>query len=157
MICPFSGEPCDNSKTIMSHGYHICDTCKIPQPKKESTMVKSINTPKDLIKLLKNKEVIVKSKCPKCGLKIEEFNFTGKFGCAYCYEYYREEFIALAGPYHNQQDDLGDKFLHVGKRPKHFKSKEEEIKVLKLLIAKAKELENYELAAEYKAKLTSLQ
>jgi len=80
-----------------------------------------------------------KPPCPKCGLLLEEFALTGQFGCPTCYEHFNEEFLEVAL---NCQED----FKHVGKHPKGHLDFEEKLKVLKLNLARAKEVENFERA-----------
>lgn len=79
-----------------------------------------------------------KAPCPKCGLTIEGFNKVGRFGCAHCYTHYLDEFLAVAGPFQNGADE------HLGKRPKPKESLEDQIKLVKLKIAHAIEMEKYE-------------
>lgn len=118
-----------------------------------------MNTPitniAELFKILTG-EVPVSNRepCPKCGLTLAEFNRDGKFGCTHCYTHYREEFLAVTIPH----QDGGCK--HVGKRPQSpitaAKTFEENLKLLKLKMAKAREMENYEAANTYKKEIEEL-
>ncbi len=91
-----------------------------------------------------------------CGLTESEFDKIGRFGCENCYEYFKHEMESLVYPYHNAKQ-------HVGKNPKRqtqedwTKNAVEKEKVLKLKLAKAIELEDYEKASIINKELTSLQ
>jgi len=97
-----------------------------------------------------------KPPCPGCGLTIEEFDKKGRFGCAKCYDHFTERMEQLVFPYHKANS-------HVGKIPKKYlhelcnSSPEEKTKLLKLQLAKAVELEEYEKAAQFKIELQALE
>ena len=132
--------------------------------KKINKKIKTKKNLKDIIIGLENLDnflvgmhqpVNKKSPCSNCSLSLKEFNISGKFGCAQCYEHFKEEFEAIALPYHGSLE-------HCGKIPKnYFKRKidsdpKEKIKFLKLQLAKFVELEQYEKAAEVKKELDPL-
>lgn len=98
-----------------------------------------------------------KKACPKCNTSILDIGKTGKLGCSYCYEWYKNElqqtlFLSHGTP--NSPEQLS----HVGKIPKKFKrnpeqrQKEETDKMrltkLKYKLAQAVEREDYETAAK---------
>ncbi len=91
--------------------------------------------------------------CPNCHMTIQDLLEVGKFGCEMCYEHYFPEFLAIA---ENCQDGI----KHVGKfpKPKKYEPKtlEDKIKYLKLLKAKAVEMENYQEAARLAEELRQL-
>lgn len=103
--------------------------------------------------------------CPKCGTTIEDVVNTGKFGCSGCYSHFESgatSIIARCQMGANQ---------HVGKVPKKWAEeqqkrreeqeaaldKQERIKNLRLKMAKAIEVENYEVAGVLKKKIEELQ
>lgn len=91
--------------------------------------------------------------CPICDLTLAQFNHEGRFGCSHCYVHYLEEFLALAGPFQEGEEE------HRGKIPTHYKkgtTLEEQIRFFKLNIARAIEIEDYEKAEMYKKQLDLL-
>lgn len=94
----------------------------------------------------------LKGPCPNCGLDVKTLIKTGRFGCSICYEHYFDEFSIIAAIHQEGAIE------HVGKRPKIPISQDpiEQIKLLKLLKAKAVELENYEEAARLAEELRKL-
>ena len=130
-----------------------------PQSAKKEVDLTHVQTPLQLLNLINaicRKPISTKEPCPNCGLSPSDFQLHGKFGCAQCYEHFQEEFETLAIPYHHGAEE------HVGKRPKHafqksMEAPEEKRKVLKLRLAQAVELENYELAAKYRDELNAIQ
>lgn len=93
-----------------------------------------------------------KAPCPKCGLTHKVFKKKGRIGCSECYKHFYEELKTFFQSYHKSD-------LHIGKKPQHdFKEDgKEKIKLLKLKMAKAIELEKYEEAKEIKAELNEIQ
>ncbi len=103
----------------------------------------------------KRPEFFNKAPCPHCDLTIEEFIKTGKFGCAYCYEHYDEEFVPIAMIHQDGND------RHMGKTPKAWRERQyndpkELRKLLLLKKAKAVELEQYEEAAKFADEIRKL-
>jgi len=182
MICPITGEVCLHDKKIhitevehncVLYSVDVCHVCgdeirKATLPKHMQgditptggNQMPIITSATELLDLLtgtspKLQPVIESNKkpCPRCGLTIDEFNLSGKFGCPTCYDHYRDEFMAVSI---NRQAGLE----HVGKKPRHAikkaKDQAEQLKVLKLLLAKAKELEQFEKVAEIKQQINDL-
>lgn len=140
--------------------YDLCKKCgeHITEVgnKEQKVDLSHIKTPEELLdfmaeglKSLMSKEE-PKPPCPGCGLTIEEFDMKGRFGCSKCYEHFTERMEQLVFPYHKANQ-------HVGKRLKKLPTTiDEKRKLLKLKMAKAIELEEYEKAAEIKIELDSL-
>ena len=78
--------------------------------------------------------------CPYCGGTFENFKETGKFGCAMCYETFK--------------DKIDDSMLI---RKPACESKEDKIKTLKSKIDDAVKAERYEEAAKYRDEIKSLE
>jgi protein arginine kinase activator len=158
--------------------YHICKHCGVEYmkgvasdlegPKAEKTSppapgtinIDHIKSPVDLIQFISDVlgATPAKPKTPskppcQCGLTLEEFQKIGRFGCAKCYEHFYEEVERLVFPYHNAD-------CHIGKCPTKKETlpntQEEQLKLLKLKMAQAVELENYEDAARLKKEIESL-
>lgn len=150
--------------------YDMCKTCgweyvkdaynaDQPQPKKEKPEMPEmpeIKTPLDLLAFLMGVKASPKKTIVcECGMDDVEFQKHGKFGCPKCYDTFQEYVERFVYPYH-QADE------HVGKLPRHQLRKETEaspeemVKFLKLQLAKAIEVENYEEAAKINTKLKAL-
>lgn len=131
------------------------------KPKGPSVNLQHIKTAEDLISFVSSMMVPKKSPipahepCPNCGLTLEVFDKTGRMGCPKCYDHFQVLVERVICPYHNATE-------HVGKRPKHMIIKQmeddpvEKMKLLKLRLAKAIELEEYERAAEINEEIKRL-
>lgn len=153
------------SKDKSVYTYDLCKKCGnklMDAEKTEKIDLSHIKTPEQLldfmaagIQSMLPKEP-PKPPCPGCGLTIEEFDTKGRFGCAKCYGHFTERMEQLVFPYHKANS-------HVGKIPKKYMSDlcnssvEEKRKLLKLKMAKAIELEEYENAAQIKIELQALE
>jgi len=93
-------------------------------------------------------------KCPRCGKTWKDFLETGKFGCAYEYEYFRVELTPLMKKLHD------GKFIHSGKLPPQAQNEQVKIIKIKVLEEEMKEMikvENYERAAELRDRIKEIQ
>lgn len=151
------------SKDKSVYTYDLCKKCGTPLMNIEKTQkidLSHIETPEQLLEFMSGinlaQKEVSKPPCPGCGLTIETFDKNGRFGCAKCYEHFTERMEQLVFPYHKANS-------HVGKIPKKYihdlcnSSIEEKIKLLKLQLAKAIELEEYEKATQFKTELENLQ
>ena len=118
-----------------------------PPPTPEGIDLTHVTTPEQLLEILTAKEETnFKMEPCVCGMSAEEFDQYGRFGCPQCYEHFHEFLEKIVIPYHNASE-------HVGKIPKRQADHEatsdphEKLKLLKLRLAKAIELEEYEKAA----------
>jgi len=152
---PFHVTEIAKDKTVYT--YDLCKPCgedlmNVPQ----KADLSHITTPEQLLNFISG-SVFVNQKdktlpCDGCGLTIDEFNVHGRFGCATCYTNFTEKIEQLVFPYHKAD-------CHVGKAPKKQLEKlwnstpEEKTKLLKLRLAKAIELEEYEKSAQIKIEL----
>lgn len=148
------------NKEIIS--YDLCKKCgdTMANIKPEEIDLTKIQSPEQLLALIcgvkQLKKESDKPPCPECGLTISEFEVKGRFGCQKCYEHFDEKMQELVYPYHK-----GDS--HVGKTPKKYfsdkcnSSVEEKTKLLKLRLAKAIELEEYEKASDIKIQIQEIQ
>lgn len=83
----------------------------------------------------------------RCGMSARELEEKGRFGCPHCYDHFSEYIKLLVFPYHNANQ-------HIGKRPNN--TGLDQLKLLKLQLAQAIEVENYERAQEINNKIKSL-
>lgn len=134
-------------------GARYLDSLKLVKP--ETKKIIELTTTKDLLNFMSGYSSVIKSsnKPPcECGLTVEEFDKCGRFGCTKCYDHFKEELEELVFPYHGASQ-------HVGKKPKRYMQEllandpVEKEKVLKLKLAKAIELEDYESAKLLKEEL----
>jgi protein arginine kinase activator len=162
--CPISGKPCDNARTTqitdLKDGkittINVCKDC-VSQCTPEVPAI-----PPEFLSLMK---AILKSPClapptisnhppcPKCGHTTADIVSTGKFGCPTCYTHFQSGTSSILA-----RCQMGAT-QHIGKRPKNeiALDKEEQIKNLKLKMARAIEVENYEVAGVLKKKIEELQ
>jgi len=164
MDCPFSNTPCSLPKVyhitdILGKEVkqmHLCQNCFFNQYKGQlhEQVVSFINC------LITEKQRLLAKKCNNCGFTLEDLAKTGRFGCPDCYDSFKEEL----GPI--MQKCQGGATMHVGKRPKNYEALmeakeerldiQERIRLLKLKMAKAVEVENYEVAGVLKKKIEEL-
>ena len=135
--------------------YYLCEKCgkesMNPSKKQDLTEIKSPQQLLDFISGI-SIDLEIKDPCPSCGLTIEDFNSKMKFGCAKCYEHFKQESENVIFPYHKAT-------YHVGKIPRRQlndfwnSTPEEKKKLLKLKLAKAIELEEFKKAAQIKIEI----
>lgn len=163
--CPFSGAPCPLPKVyhitdILGNEVqqmHLCQNCfmKQYQQKIHSEVVQFINC------LLSEQRRLLNKKCKTCGFTLEDMAKLARLGCPDCYDSFQDELKTVI---HRCQDGGTQ---HVGKRPKNYDKYveakeakldiEEQIRLLRLKMAKAVEVENYEVAGVLKKKIEELQ
>lgn len=118
--------------------------------------VTGIKTPEELLSFINSisSKMLNKKPC-KCGTTSECVEKNGRFGCANCYEHFKEFMENVVYPFHNAD-------THIGKTPraqimrKIEENPEEKMKLLKLRYAKAIELEEYEKASEINDEIKQL-
>lgn len=91
---------------------------------------------------------IIKPPCPNCGLEHLQLLDKGSIGCATCYDHFAEDILAGLSKHPHQGTQ------HVGKNP--MKNLTERKKTLKLLLAKAKEIEDWSKASMLEQELRDL-
>lgn len=92
-------------------------------------------------------------KCDQCGMTAEEFNNTGRMGCAKCYEVFFEPMQDLLTRIHGNT-------IHRGKVPKKFEreqSPEEQVRQLKEELQECIRTEAYERAAQIRDRIKYLE
>jgi len=162
--CPFTGTPCSLPKVyhvtdILGKEIkqmHLCQNCFLNQYKSKiyDEVISFINC------LITEKERLLSKKC-KCGWGLEDIAKSGRLGCPECYDTFKEELRPMI---HRCQNGATH---HVGKRPSNYEqlieakqqklNVEEQIQTLRLKMAKAVEVENYEVAGVLKKKIEELQ
>jgi protein arginine kinase activator len=148
--------------------YDLCQQCWEArmkelegQPKatgaKQMVDLTHIKTPEELLLFLSGLRPPRQSSIQpcECGLTEVEFEDTGRFGCPKCYDHFKHQMEHVVLPFHKADQ-------HVGKRPKRYiehlmENPVEKRKILKLRLAKAVELEDYETAAAIKKELLNLE
>lgn len=166
--CPL----CDKIKPLVIHvtemkdgkfveNYSLCLECaskfldfekeKSVKPAKQELDLSNIETPEQLLDFILRHESQTEKTCSVCGLSWGEFDKSGKLGCASCYLSFKDEMHAICNKWHRSDE-------HTGKRPKNRFNADpiEKLKLLRLQLAKAIELEQYEKAAVIKKEIEQL-
>jgi protein-arginine kinase activator protein McsA len=155
-FCPYTGKLCPNVKTVDAFdgqtplNFKVCEECC------KDTSHHLVDAQAELI-LGTIISLYGKESCPKCGLSLYTFNLEGKFGCDECYKHYRDEFLSIVEPLHHA---TGETIYHTGKRPGPFAcgaTFEKKLMYLKLCLAKAVELEEFDKAAYYRDEIDKLE
>jgi protein arginine kinase activator len=90
--------------------------------------------------------------CPQCGLDFERFRKTGRFGCADCYQAFREWIRPLFTRIHGSETYRGPV-----PGPGAVKSVDDELERLKMQLKDAVSEERYELAAALRDRIRILE
>jgi len=91
--------------------------------------------------------------CPGCGMTFKDFRKTGRFGCARCYEAFRESLMPLLEKIHGS-------VRHFGKSPKKILGclkEQNEIQQIQYRLNTAIEKEEFEEAVRLRDKIKELQ
>jgi len=95
---------------------------------------------------------IVEIKCPRCGFSQADFKKSGRLGCPECYQTFAEGLSGLLKSMHKGT-------RHTGKAPEALRQSRDNMDRLKTLqkkLAKAVEIEDYELAAQLRDEIKPL-
>lgn len=180
-VCPISKNPCPHPRVVhiteINNGavteQHLCQNCA-GQATGEEPVKKDKPIPPGFLALMQAilaKPLLAPAPkssyppCPKCGMTTDEIVKNGKFGCTECYSHFQAGVGSILA-----QCQMGAT-QHVGKVPQKWAEeqakkrelaetaldKSEQIKNLKLKMAKAIEVENYEVAGVLKKKIEDLQ
>ncbi len=90
--------------------------------------------------------------CPQCHLRRSDFKKTGRLGCPFCYEYYRDDLAPMLKAMHR-----GDR--HIGKKPSGAEAASRNAAALAELRRKLEEAvaaERYEEAARFRDQIRRL-
>lgn len=186
-LCPIKKTPCPHAKVIhiteLTNGkvteLHLCPNCagyftgenpvKPKEPEKQPPAI-----PPGFLSLMQaimSKPITVPAPksshppCPKCGTTTDDIVQTGRFGCSECYSHFEAGAASIIA-----RCQMGAT-QHVGKVPKNWSEqqqkkreeqeaaldKAERIRNLRMKMAKAIEVENYEVAGVLKKKIEELQ
>jgi protein arginine kinase activator len=142
-----------NEKTVEMH---LCEICA----KEKGVMGTQAFSLADLLAGLMDLGVEVTAKeggllksCPSCGMTFEDFKKTGRFGCAQCYETFKESIIPLLQKIHGSM-------RHFGKAPKKISlaiREDTELQQLQGRLKEAIEKEEFEEAAKIRDRIKELQ
>ena len=94
----------------------------------------------------------VEIKCPRCGFSQADFKKSGRLGCPECYRTFAEGLSGLLKSMHKGT-------RHTGKAPEALRQSRDNMDRLKTLqkkLAKAVEIEDYELAAQLRDEIKAL-
>lgn len=90
-------------------------------------------------------------KCPQCGLDYVRFTQTGRFGCARCYDAFRERLLPLLRQFHQAEEHRGRRGEAAGRTPG------DSAAAIKERIRLAIEAEDYETAARLRDQAKNLE
>lgn len=138
--------------------YRMCQHCgkQYLGETKTSLDLSHIKTPEELLAFICTTQQKEKVICLTCGLTEEDFEKHKKMGCSDCYKYFQAIIENFTNTYHQANQ-------HVGKCPHHqleeywTRNPDERMKLFKLRLAKAIEMENYEDALVFREKIKKLQ
>jgi len=96
--------------------------------------------------------------CPACGLLFSEFKRTGRFGCAQCYEAFKDQLLPLLRRIHGSIKHAGKPTTMRPPAPvKPVRGAEAQILQLKAKLLKAVEMEEFEEAAGLRDQIKELE
>lgn len=141
-----------NKKTIEMH---ICQDCAQErgvmdeQPFSISDLLASFMDFDDEFAIKEKEETRT---CPQCGMTFEDFKKIGRFGCARCYETFKDAILPLLQKIHGSTH-------HFGKMPGRIVQKAEEnvVRQLQDKLKKAVETEEFEEAARLRDRIKELE
>lgn len=90
------------------------------------------------------------TRCPTCGISLNEVSESGMMGCADCYEAFRDYLRKLL-------PRISGNKVHTGKTPKSDGGEKENISLLKKKLEKAIRTENFEEATVLRDKIRALE
>ncbi len=164
MKCEVEG--CENEATVhlteirdgKKHEMHLCEKCAAEKglPGKShfsiSELLAGIASQAQAAaqqRTRKGKEVA----CAGCGITLSQFQSSGRFGCADCYQTFREDVQGLVEKIH-------DASQHVGKVPHRVSSEvsvQKDIRQLQMELKRAIRREDYERAAQLRDQIKQLE
>jgi len=130
---------------------HLCQGCveKMEKSFAKGDMSSFLSSLLSILSKQPKEETV---KCDVCGLSYEEFQNSGKLGCAHCYEVFSDQLKPLLLRVHGRSQ-------HAGRVPRgHEQTRELEqcIEVLKTRMDQAVLAENFEEAASLRDEIRSL-
>jgi len=141
-----------NSKEM---SLHICETCAQKRHLGEIMSKPAMAIHELLASILQLGSAAILDaqdlKCPKCGLDYSQFTQVGRFGCAGCYDAFRDRLLPLLCQFHQAEEHHG----RSGERS--VPVLREEIPRLKEKILQAIVAEDYEAAAALRDKIKSME
>jgi len=94
------------------------------------------------------------AKCTNCGMTFSRFREIGRFGCATCYEAFRENLLPLFRQFHQSEEHRGRSQKNLEQEKKR---KMKELKELKEQMQQVIAEENFELAAQLRDRIRRLE
>ncbi|MCM8831897.1 MAG: UvrB/UvrC motif-containing protein [Candidatus Omnitrophica bacterium] len=133
---------------------HICQACAKSKAKGIEEQISIF----DFLAGLTNIEEVTSKKskllteCKACGLTYADFKKNGRFGCASCYQYFKNAILPLLRKIHGSDQ-------HKGKCPREEKVEQIELKIkdLRKRLELAIQLEEYEEAAKLRDEIKKIE
>ena len=133
---------------------HLCQACAEQQ---QLVKQQELNLPAILQALIGQhvgplSDELSRLKCPACGIRYMEFRNSGRLGCPYDYEEFREELVPLLESIHGET-------RHCGKTPRRSQNKEAQSELIQLRkqLQQAVTREAYEEAARLRDRIRQLE
>jgi protein arginine kinase activator len=131
---------------------HLCEECAqkyLYEPQSNKPAIKTASGASE-----SDDSGLPNRECSRCGIKFVEFRNTGRLGCPYDYEEFREELLPLLENIH------GDPPKHLGKAPRRHpqtKQNQSELAQLRKELLQAVNREQYEEAARLRDRIRQLE
>lgn len=140
---------------------HVCDKCAQEKGIETEKIKSSLNMTDLLTSLIPEKSSEFKKEadskislqCSFCNLTYIEFRRKGKFGCAKCYDTFKEYIAPVIKKLHGSSQHLGKVPVNL---TQNVRDKYSEIKNLKVQLMESIKKEEYERAAEIRDKIKKI-
>jgi protein arginine kinase activator len=94
-------------------------------------------------------------RCGYCGASLEDFRETGRLGCAHCYSAFERQLRELLRRIHGSSQHVGE--IYLPPAPAGAESPERRLGELRDRLRRAVDAENFELAAELRDQIRTLE
>jgi len=137
---------------------HLCEECarkKSVQMEQQFGLADLLAGLADFGKSTKeDKETQESAKCKNCGMSYDEFRKFGRLGCSQCYESFKMHLGTLLKKVHGSNHHLGKTPTKI---PLSEKKMIENLQELKIQLAQAIQVEDFEKAAEIRDKIRDME
>ncbi|MBN1595368.1 UvrB/UvrC motif-containing protein [candidate division FCPU426 bacterium] len=136
---------------------HICETCAQKRHLGEMLAKPAMAIHDILASILELGATAVTEavgKCPRCGTTFAHFREVGRFGCADCYDAFRENLLPLFRQFHKSEEHRGRRQYS---QELEKKRKQRELKEIKDQLHHAITGEQFELAAQLRDRIRHLE
>jgi len=93
--------------------------------------------------------------CSFCGARLEDFRASGRLGCPHCYETFEQDLRDLLRRIHGSSQHVGEVYLPASSA--HYPDSERVLAEMREQLRRAVGAENFELAAELRDRIRSME